>query len=229
MPKPTFFRLDEEKKNKIIDAGIHEFSSVPLHEASISNIIKEADIPRGSFYQYFSGKEDFFYYVLELVRKEPENRLLKIFDSCNGDIFKTFDTYFDYFSEEVLLGPYALFYKHLFLHMDYKGSNKVMMDSDENKARAEHIKSHKKDHLNIFKTMYDNMDRSRLIIDSEDDFKIFFRLISSMMFSSINEAYRMEIFSGEIEIETIKQNYHIKLNWIQYGVVKEKRGNNSHD
>ena len=53
MPKQTFFNLKEDKKEKIEKALIKEFSRNSFEKASISNIILEANIPRGSFYQYF--------------------------------------------------------------------------------------------------------------------------------------------------------------------------------
>ena len=65
MPKLTFFNLPEMKRNKLIRAAEAEFSRVPLSQASISNIVKAAEIPRGSFYQYFENKEDAYYFLLE--------------------------------------------------------------------------------------------------------------------------------------------------------------------
>ena len=65
MPSNTFFRLEKEKQDKILEASKKEFSKFPLEEASIANIVKEAGIPRGSFYQYFTGKEDVFFYSNE--------------------------------------------------------------------------------------------------------------------------------------------------------------------
>lgn len=58
MPKETFFKLAEEKKEKIINAAKKEFKRVPLEQASIKNIVEDAGIARGSFYQYFDSKED---------------------------------------------------------------------------------------------------------------------------------------------------------------------------
>jgi AcrR family transcriptional regulator len=65
MPKDTFFNLEESKKRKIILAAIKEFTEHELHKSRVSNIIKEADIPRGSFYQYFVDIDDLFYYVID--------------------------------------------------------------------------------------------------------------------------------------------------------------------
>ena len=52
--------LPAEKQEKLLEAATREFSHRPFNEASINQIIKEAGIPRGSFYMYFQDKEDLF-------------------------------------------------------------------------------------------------------------------------------------------------------------------------
>ena len=56
--KETFVKLSKEKKDKIIKAAKKEFARVPFEQTSIKNIVEDADIARGSFYQYFESKED---------------------------------------------------------------------------------------------------------------------------------------------------------------------------
>ena len=51
-------------------AMIDEFSQVPFSQASINRIIKLAGIPRGSFYQYFTDKEDAYRTVLSKIAHE---------------------------------------------------------------------------------------------------------------------------------------------------------------
>ena len=58
MPTETFMKLSEEKKNKILVAAKKEFTRVPFEQTSIKNIVEDAEIARGSFYQYFESKED---------------------------------------------------------------------------------------------------------------------------------------------------------------------------
>ena len=58
MPKETFVKLPEEKKDKIIKAAKKEFARVPFEQTSIKNIVEDADIARGSFHQYLESKED---------------------------------------------------------------------------------------------------------------------------------------------------------------------------
>ena len=50
-----------------MDAVWQEFTTVSYNEASINKIIQAAGISRGSFYQYFAGKQDLFSYLLTTV------------------------------------------------------------------------------------------------------------------------------------------------------------------
>jgi TetR/AcrR family transcriptional regulator len=63
MPTSTFYNLDESKRKQIFDACVDEFAAHTFSEASINQIIKTANIPRGSFYQYFADKEDCYMYL----------------------------------------------------------------------------------------------------------------------------------------------------------------------
>jgi AcrR family transcriptional regulator len=72
MPKETFFNLPELKRKAVFDAAVREFSEHIFSEASINRIVKVAQIPRGSFYQYFDGKEDLFSYIIARIFTEIE-------------------------------------------------------------------------------------------------------------------------------------------------------------
>ena len=65
MPKETFLKLSEEKRQKIIKAAKKEFERVPKEQVSIKNIVENADIARGSFYQYFESKEDLLRFYIK--------------------------------------------------------------------------------------------------------------------------------------------------------------------
>jgi len=70
MPKTTFFNLNDEKRQKIERAAIHEFSAYGLHGARLNNIVKGAEIAKGSFYQYFEDMEDLFFHLMESLGKQ---------------------------------------------------------------------------------------------------------------------------------------------------------------
>ena len=65
MPTQRFFHLKEEKKNIIKQAAMEECARVPYADISINQIIKAADISRGSFYTYFEDKDDLIRYLLQ--------------------------------------------------------------------------------------------------------------------------------------------------------------------
>lgn len=79
MPQEAFANLKPEKKQRLINAAIREFSEKPYERASVFDIAKNADISRSSFYYYFTDKEDVYNYILEEFFAEfeqqlPENR-----------------------------------------------------------------------------------------------------------------------------------------------------------
>lgn len=67
MPTKTFFNLPEQKRDALIQAAFEEFSNLDYNSASISRIVRELDIAKGSFYQYFQDKKDLYLYLLNLV------------------------------------------------------------------------------------------------------------------------------------------------------------------
>ncbi len=66
MPSETFFNLPEEKRNRLLDILLEEFSENDYKNVSIGRIVNRANIAKGSFYQYFSDKEDCYLYLIQL-------------------------------------------------------------------------------------------------------------------------------------------------------------------
>lgn len=62
MPKRTFNRLDEDKKERVIRAAIEEFQAHGFEKAKIEAIARNAGVAKGSIYQYFDDKKDLFLY-----------------------------------------------------------------------------------------------------------------------------------------------------------------------
>lgn len=64
MPKPTFFNLPAERRERLVQEAIVEFAERTYAEASLSQIAVRARIPKGSFYQYFEDKLDLYRWLL---------------------------------------------------------------------------------------------------------------------------------------------------------------------
>ena len=84
----TFLRLPEEKRRRFLDAAWEEFTRARFTDVSINQIVRRAGIPRGSFYQYFAGKDDLFAYLLEEVRNHVKEEYRRVLKDNGGDIFR---------------------------------------------------------------------------------------------------------------------------------------------
>lgn len=95
MPSTTFFNLPDGKRERLLAAARAEFARVPYEDASVNRIIQVAGIPRGSFYMYFTDKEDLFRYLMERYGRLLEDRLSQLLDREGGDLFAAFLALFD--------------------------------------------------------------------------------------------------------------------------------------
>jgi len=81
--KDAFERATDERKEKILEVGIEEFSSKGYENANINVIAKKAGISIGLMYKYFSTKEDLFITCL--------HRGMEILDKAINDIMQSDD------------------------------------------------------------------------------------------------------------------------------------------
>lgn len=111
MPTQTFMHLPDEKKRRIFLSVYHELERVPFPEMSINKIVKNAEISRGSFYQYFTDRDDVLgYFVSESSSKVRECMIHK-FSDFEGDLF---DFYLVFFREisDFLQNEYKIKFMH---------------------------------------------------------------------------------------------------------------------
>lgn len=87
MPSECFLNLPEEKRRRILTAAQDELTRVTYDELSINRIVKEAGIPRGSFYTYFQGKDDLVEYMMGDYCRMLEHMLDRMFQAGNADVF----------------------------------------------------------------------------------------------------------------------------------------------
>ncbi len=81
----TFYNLPEEKKQAIIEACLDEFIQHGYENASTNNIVRIAGISKGSLFQYFSSKEDLYFFILGDVAKKINAFVKERIKSITGD------------------------------------------------------------------------------------------------------------------------------------------------
>ncbi|MGC6177737.1 TetR/AcrR family transcriptional regulator [Lacrimispora sp. 38-1] len=115
MPTQRFLHLPDIKREKIKRAAIREFSKFSFSDVSINQIIKEADISRGSFYTYFDDKEDLLAYLLRDFQETCKRWFFQNLELCEGNIYQVF------WNSILVLINYGreqqdfIFYKNIFL------------------------------------------------------------------------------------------------------------------
>lgn len=81
--KEAFERISDERKDRILEVGIEEFSSKGYANANINVIAKNAGISVGLMYKYFATKEDLFITCI--------SRGMQILDEALGEIMVSRD------------------------------------------------------------------------------------------------------------------------------------------
>lgn len=95
MPSDKFLNLSLDKKEKLIEAAKIEFATNKYEDASVNKIIKNINMPRGSFYLYFENKLDLYLYLLKNYIKDFKTRFIDILEHNNNDIFKSLIVFYD--------------------------------------------------------------------------------------------------------------------------------------
>lgn len=82
-----FNNLKSEKQKQIINAAIKEFVRNGFEKASTNEIVKRANISKGSLFNYFNSKKDLYLYLIEYSSKAIVN-LNEEIDLSETDLFK---------------------------------------------------------------------------------------------------------------------------------------------
>lgn len=214
MPTKTFFHLPEEKQKRLLEAARIEFSRVPLKDASIANIVKIAEIPRGSFYQYFEDKEDLYYYYFETVRRDSSKDMFQLIKDVDWDLFEGFELYFTKIIREILVGENASFYRNLFMNLDYRASRKVVPHTKDDQ-RHSHAK-----HQKEAKELIGLIDRTTLKVNDDHELELLIQLIMNIVFTTIAHAYKSFSKNENYSVDHAIKEFKLKLSWLKDGVYQ---------
>ena len=182
MPKSTFYNLNIEKREKIEKAIRNEFGKKSFSKASISNIIEEANIPRGSFYQYFEDKEDALKYIIEDFLNDEKEKIKEFLIQNEGDIFLTTLDLYSYFVDK-----------------NYHEKEVKLFQNIINKLRNENVNIYKNIKLKKFADLK-NMDKdncyintSLLSIENDEDIEYMLRILTCILRAEIIDVMHKKV------------------------------------
>lgn len=207
MPQETFFNLPDDKRNLIISAAMDEFSKADYNTASINQICKKSNIPKGSFYQYFTDKLDLYVYIMTIAIKEK----IKFF----SDVISEFPTLT--LLEQIRL----LFLKGLEFakkHPQYAALAEQFTKENDESVKSAVIKEGEKQSEALFIQMIDNA-KTKGEIDEKVDSVALSILLQSLN-SAINRYMLDKLGNTRYEDNQEDINYFVDslLNIIFFGI-----------
>lgn len=87
MMNDAFYNLDEEKRQKIINSGLMEFSNYGYQQSSTNRIVENAGIGKGMLFYYFKNKKGLFKFLVDYSLDFIEEYYFKQIDTSEKDIF----------------------------------------------------------------------------------------------------------------------------------------------
>lgn len=102
MVSPKTQKTKEERKRQLLEAALKCFGTKGYHDTQISDIIKKAEVARGTFYLYFESKREIFREIMgELflrvknqIQSLPHDAIEKIPSQLLGNISRITDLLF---------------------------------------------------------------------------------------------------------------------------------------
>lgn len=91
MPKQTFLNLSAEKQETFIKAALAEFAVNDFQKASISKIVKQLKIAKGSVYQYFENKKDLYLYLIEVATNKKRQYIMPLMQQKFKDFWEQYE------------------------------------------------------------------------------------------------------------------------------------------
>lgn len=202
MPKETFLKLSKEKQQKVINAAKKEFARAPIENVSIKNIVEEADIARGSFYQYFESKEDLLIYILRENSEKLNTKLKDKVKETNGDIFKLYIFLHDSMIEEFTNNPDQELFKQIFINL--KSSDENVFDLVR-KTKPQDIIEY-----------YEQIDKNNLKIENHEDL-----VIICDMLNVITRRALIKNFKNKSK-EDCRKMFLKEIEYLKYGIEKKE-------
>ncbi len=199
MPKETFYHLNVEKREKIEKAIQNELGRTSFEKASVSRIIKEAHIPRGSFYQYFEDKEDAIQYIIKNYLQLEKVTIKRILIETKGNLFETAIKIFDYMTTEMMeKGKINLY-------------NNIIQELKKNNISLFLLLNKKEEREQIDKLI----DQSILNINEKEDLIYILKILSIITRTAI-----ANVTTGKMQKEQAMKELIIQIKILKRGMEK---------
>lgn len=204
MIKQTFYNLPITKRERIYQAIKTEFDRVPLDKISINSIIKEANISRGSFYQYFDDKGDLYDIFADRVMDSIKECFTNTLVKYKGDLFAT--------TEEVMS-------LHFIKVSQPKAKSQMQKFVPGVSVNAKSILDRICERsITYFNELTPNIDTRKFSFDnSPEDIRILFEMLMSISKNAI-----FDVLFMDIDTDKAIKIFNKKLKIVKNGCLKKE-------
>lgn len=209
MVSTTFLNLEDKKQERIIQAALDEFSIKSFGDASITSIVKKANISRGSFYQYFGSKENLYQYLVSKLYVKHRQDLYDIIKFNSGNLYDSLIDFYNQYIDEIMSSKYFPFYQNTFLY-----DNHYLIGEDGLFSLSDQSSTRKKDQKNFISII----DMDFLRTDSKGD-------LLEFIYFTVNLIHHMIVdgFINDLSSKDIKERSFRAVNWLYYGIQDKNK------
>lgn len=208
MPKQMFYNISKEKQEHIIDVAKKLFTTKPYDQISVSLIMREAGITRGSFYHYFNGLDDVFNLLFDQLKASRYQYAKTLLLESNHDFFLFMERLFEYdYDLYMKQHTYSLFKNYINFVVNQKKKSlkqEIIIPLLTQVSDGESIKD-------IFAFDHQKFEFDEML----EIIEVIMVLTVDLFVTSDQLGYTKE--------ETLKK-YHRRLEMIKYGIINMKKG-----
>lgn len=201
MPKSTFLNLPNEKKQRLIEILLENFSARHISQVKVADIVEDMAMSRGAFYKYFEDLEDAYTYTIQYYSIQIHRDILKYISQNKQDFFQGIENYLVWCSELEQKSSYWQAIRFLTRSDDFTNHQRTKPSAESGRLKE------------WFKLLKAN----GFHITSEEEAISFLYFVMDLVINSLTD-----YIANDWTTDELLQDYRYKVKWLQKGLKTER-------
>ncbi|MCA6766532.1 TetR/AcrR family transcriptional regulator [Enterococcus hirae] len=201
MPKSTFLNLPNEKKQRLIEILLENFSARHISQVKVADIVEDMAMSRGAFYKYFEDLEDAYTYTIQYYSIQIHRDILKYISQNKQDFFQRIENYLAWCSELEQKSSYWQAIRFLTRSDDFTNHQRTKPSAESGRLKE------------WFKLLKAN----GFHITSEEEAISFLYFVMDLVINSLTD-----YIANDWTTDELLQDYRYKVKWLQRGLNTER-------
>ena len=201
MPKSTFLNLPNEKKQRLIEILLENFSARHISQVKVADIVEDMAMSRGAFYKYFEDLEDAYTYTIQYYSIQIHRDILKYISQNKQDFFQGIENYLAWCSELKQKSSYWQAIRFLTRSDDFTNHQRTKPSAESGRLKE------------WFKLLKAN----GFHITSEEEAISFLYFVMYLVINSLTD-----YIANDWTTDELLQDYRYKVKWLQKGLKTER-------